>query len=300
MANAKTDFSISVNVNPDTSNVQKTLNQRTFIIRADIRTRDAEASIQRLNNLIQNTGRLDGFERINTQIRAGLTGFDQYGNRLNNLTKYTETFKNAIGDTTQRITVMTERGRVLSSSFQTISNGVREITTDTRTATQTINGLENKITVVGKTITDTAGNTRTVIERTREWTDANGKLNKEVQTLNERGEQLAPTIRTVSNDIKKAGDSAQESSNEVKTFGQSLSDAFERLTRYYLASLPIQLVRKAISETITTVKEFDSALIEFKKVSDLAGDSLTQYTQKLAEMGKETGSTMQAMVEAAT
>ena len=73
-----------------------------------------------------------------------------------------------------------------------------------------------------------------------------------------------------------------------------------RLVRYYIASLPIQMVRKGIQEAITTVKEFDSALVEFRKVSDLAGESLTKYVAKLAEMGEVTGSTMQSMVEAAT
>ena len=82
--------------------------------------------------------------------------------------------------------------------------------------------------------------------------------------------------------------------------GGALSRALTTLTQYYLASLPIRAVRTAIQETITTLKEFDSALIEFRKVSDLAGESLTNYVAKLAEMGEVTGSTMQAMVEAAT
>ena len=64
--------------------------------------------------------------------------------------------------------------------------------------------------------------------------------------------------------------------------------------------MPIRAVQTAITETISTVKDFDSALIEFRKVSDLAGDSLTKYVAKLAEMGEVTGSTMQAMVEAST
>ena len=56
----------------------------------------------------------------------------------------------------------------------------------------------------------------------------------------------------------------------------------------------------SVDEVDDVVKEFDSTLVEFRKVSDLAGDSLTAYTQKLAEMGEATGSTMTAMVSAAT
>lgn len=309
MAIAKTDFSISANVSADTSQVQKTLNQQKFIIRADIRTNDAEQSIKRLNNLTQNTSNLfqNGFERINTTIKTGQVGFDAYGNKLQNLTKYTETFKNAIGDVQQRITVMTEKGRILSSSTQTVANGISNITTETRTATQTINGLENKITVVGKTMTDTAGNTQTVIERTREWTDASGRLNKEITVTNEQGQQLAPTITKVSDATNKAANanknltsSAEKANYGVRNLGWTLSDAFSRLANFYLASLPLRALQDGISNTITTVKEFDNALIEFRKVSDLAGEGLTDYIAKLAEMGEVTGSTMQAMVEAAT
>ena len=309
MAIAKTDFSISANVSADTSQVQKTLNQQRFIIRADIRTNDAEQSIRRLNNLTQNTSNLfqNGFERINTTIKTGQVGFDAYGNRLQNLTKYTETFKNAIGDVQQRITVMTEKGRILSSSTQTVANGISNITNETRTATQIIDGFKNTITVVGKTMTDTAGNTQTVIERTREWTDADGRLNKEITVTNEQGQQLAPTITKVSDATNKATNanknltsSVQKANYGVKNLGWTLSDAFSRLSNFYLASLPLRVLQDGISGAINTLKEFDSALIEFRKVSDLAGESLTNYISKLAEMGELTGSTMQAMVEAAT
>ena len=64
--------------------------------------------------------------------------------------------------------------------------------------------------------------------------------------------------------------------------------------------MPIRALQNGISNAVETVKEFDSALIEFRKVSDLAGESLTRYVAKLAEMGEITGSTMQAMVEAST
>ena len=309
MATAKTDFSISANVSADTSQVQKTLNQQKFIIRADIRTNDAEKSVQRLNNLTQNTSSLfqNGFERINTTIKTGQTGFDAYGNKLQNLTKYTETFKNAIGDVQQRITVMTEKGRILSSSTQTVANGISNITTETRTATQTINGLENKITVVGKTMTDTAGNTQTVIERTREWTDASGRLNTEITTLNEHGEQLAPTITKVSDATNKAskanqnlGNSATQANKQMKGLGWTLSDAFKRLSNFYLASLPIKAFQSAITDATEIVKNFDSAITEMGKVSDYSGEQLRKYTQDLADLGTEVARTQTEMTEAAT
>lgn len=46
--------------------------------------------------------------------------------------------------------------------------------------------------------------------------------------------------------------------------------------------------------------EFDEALTEFKKVSDLSGDSLDSYTKKLGQMGEEVARTRTEMVAAST
>ena len=132
------------------------------------------------------------------------------------------------------------------------------------------------------------------------FTDAEGRLVEQTQTLDNAQQKVAHNTRTVSDGFKETANSAQKATKETRTFGQALGDAISRLAKYYIASLPIQMVRKGIQEAITTIKNFDSALIEFRKVSDLAGESLTNYVAKLAEMGEITGSTMQAMVEAST
>lgn len=298
MANAKTDFSISATVRPDTSQVQRTLDHTRFRtnVTLDIDTHMVQ---DRINNLFQGNV-LNGFERINTKIQTGLRGFDEYGNAVRGLIKYTETFKNAIGDVRETVTLLNQNGKVLGQSTETVARGIQEMTTDTRQYNVVLNGLDTTITKVTKTWTDTAGATRQVIETTKEWTDANGRLNTEIETTDERGQQLAPVVKTVSDNIRQTGTQAQQTSRQVNTLGQSFANAFRNLTQYYLASLPIRAMQKAISETIETLKDFDSALIEFRKVSDLAGDSLTQYVAKLAEMGEVTGSTMTAMVEAST
>lgn len=46
---------------------------------------------------------------------------------------------------------------------------------------------------------------------------------------------------------------------------------------------------KAISSMAEQTKKLDSAQTEFKKVSDLSGKSLDDYTKKLADMGKQVG-----------
>ncbi len=56
-------------------------------------------------------------------------------------------------------------------------------------------------------------------------------------------------------------------------------------------------VLKSFANEILTV---DKSLTEFKKVSDLQGDSLDKYVKKLQVMGREVGRTGSEMVDAAT
>ena len=145
------------------------------------------------------------------------------------------------------------------------------------------------------------------IKTIEEFTNAQGKLVQQTRVTDENLKKVVEDEQKISDATNNASKSNQnfatstkQAANDTKTFGQSLSDAMSRLVKYTVAMLPIQAIRKAISEAIVTIQEFDSALIEFRKVSDLAGESLTRYVAKLAEMGEITGSTMQAMVEAST
>ena len=307
MATAKTDFSISANVIADTSQVQKTLNQdqKKWKIKAqlDVDTKMAETKVK---NLFQSSS-LNGFDRINTKIKTNVTGIDEYGNKVKGVIKYTETFKNSIGDVYEKMTLLTKGGQVVGQSLEKIQNGISNITTDTRTATQTINGFENKITTVTKTMTDTANQTRTVVETTREWTDASGRLNTEITTTNAQGEQLAPTITKVTDATNKAssanknlGNSATQASKQMQGLGWTLTDAFKRLANFYLASLPLKAFQTAITNTTEIVKNFDAAITEMGKVSSYSGEELRKYTQDLADLGAEVARTQTEMTEAAT
>ena len=120
-------------------------------------------------------------------------------------------------------------------------------------------------------------------------TSADGKLQGVVKTMtkfNAQGRELNTTIT--------------QSARNVKTWGQNFADSFEKVLRFGTITAIIGAFTSAMADAVKVVKEFDDTLVEFRKVSDLSGDSLTAYTQKLAEMGEVTGSTMTSMVAAAT
>ena len=125
-------------------------------------------------------------------------------------------------------------------------------------------------------------------------------FNKEVKQSSQNLSETAKTAKQASGSITNLGEVTSKAGTQAKSLGQSFGDIVTKVGKFYLATKPIQMMQQAFDEAIETVKEFDDTLVEFRKVSDLSGDSLTAYTQKLAEMGEVTGSTMTSMVAAAT
>ena len=125
-------------------------------------------------------------------------------------------------------------------------------------------------------------------------------FNKEVKQSSQNLSETAKTAKQASGSITNLGEATSKAETQAKSLGQSFGDIVTKVGKFYLATKPIQMMQQAFDEAIETVKEFDDTLVEFRKVSDLSGDSLTAYTQELAKMGEVTGSTMTAMVSAAT
>ena len=125
-------------------------------------------------------------------------------------------------------------------------------------------------------------------------------FNKEVKQSSQNLSETAKTAKQASGSITNLGEVTSKAGTQAKSLGQSFGDIVTKVGKFYLATKPIQMMQQAFDEAIETVKEFDNTLVEFRKVSDLSGDSLTAYTQELAKMGEVTGSTMTAMVSAAT
>lgn len=137
------------------------------------------------------------------------------------------------------------------------------------------------------------------------------KLRKQLETVGEKttlnikvkasaGE--IPQLKTEIKDLDKATESATSTSvkldNATKSVSKSqrsLASDFATTTakvlKFNLSTKAIQLFYTAIDEAKKAVFDFDFALTEFKKVSDLSGESLDSYTKKLGELGTEVART---------
>nr|DAJ50615.1 MAG TPA: minor tail protein [Caudoviricetes sp.] len=88
--------------------------------------------------------------------------------------------------------------------------------------------------------------------------------------------------------------------SNVKSLGSQFVETTKKVAEFGLSTSAISLFTNGVQSAVTTVKEFDDAVTELKKVSDLSGDSLDSYTQKLGEMGTTVARTRTEMTEAAT
>lgn len=80
-------------------------------------------------------------------------------------------------------------------------------------------------------------------------------------------------------EVGKLGKATEEADNKAKAAGLT----------YQQYRLILDNCAKAITSMAEQTKKLDSTQTEFKKVSDLSGKSLDDYTKKLANMGKQVG-----------
>lgn len=126
-------------------------------------------------------------------------------------------------------------------------------------------------------------------KETTKLKDAQGNLYTVMTKTGASGENLGHTFTT-----------ATKATKELANSGNTLFNVFKKVVEFGVVTDIIQAVSRAMQYAVESVFELDAAVTEFKKVSDLSGDALDDYTKKLGEMGQEVARTRAEMVDAAT
>lgn len=140
------------------------------------------------------------------------------------------------------------------------------------------------IAAVGKEANRTAAGVR----RLNAAVDTTGKSVKKIE-----GKKLAGAYTSV-------GKGAKEATSNVKTFGSTTLDVTKKVIQFGAVTAAIRGVTTGMGAMVQEVFTLDSALTEFKKVSDLTNDELKDYTKQAYEAGEATAKTGVEMIEAAT
>lgn len=114
----------------------------------------------------------------------------------------------------------------------------------------------------------------------------------------QQAEQLGQNLRTAGDNFNSigSGGGGNNANNQLLQLTQGAQNASEQIrgtaTAVEESTLSYQEWNVVLNACIDTIKSFaeqtfemDSALTDFKKVSDLSGDSLDQYVNKLQDLG---------------
>lgn len=139
-------------------------------------------------------------------------------------------------------------------------------------------------------------NGQQAIRTVNTFKDKIGQTVREVQTFNTVTGKTSSEIRSVSLNIEKAN-------KALNPFGAGLQDLIKtgaKVAVFSVLASAINSVKDAMASTIDVVKDFDDALTEFKKVSDLSGEALSDYAKQLGELGATVARTRTELLEGAT
>jgi hypothetical protein len=130
-------------------------------------------------------------------------------------------------------------------------------------------------------------NGQQAIKTVNTFKDKIGQTVREVKTFNTVTGKTSSEIRSVSLSVEKAN----KALNPFTTGLSNLLKTGAKVAVFSVLTAGIMAVRNAFASTITIIKDFDKALTELKKVSDLRGKDLQEYTKQLGELGATVGRT---------
>lgn len=143
---------------------------------------------------------------------------------IKNVTKYTD----AQGNTSKVIRETNKYGEQIVTTFIKVRQANGDLVTETTKYNETLGKLESS---------------------SREVVVDEERLAKEA-------EKVAEAERKAQEQARKLAEEQNKAKTSTNSLGQSFSDMIKKLSAYYLASMPIRAVTKALSESVQIVKQF--------------------------------------------
>lgn len=125
-------------------------------------------------------------------------------------------------------------------------------------------------------------------------------LDTSSQTLERSTQRVNTGLSNTARSARSTADAFNHTSNHGKTFSKLMTDITKKVLAFGGVTAVIMKVRNAMAEAVQITKDYDAALTDFKKVSDLSGDSLENYSKKLGKYGEDVYRTRTEMLQSAT
>jgi len=125
-----------------------------------------------------------------------------------------------------------------------------------------------------------------VVKQVDKWQSGNNQIITQVSKIDKKTGELNTTLKTVNTSADK--------------INQSFGDIVVKVSKFLLATTIISGFTSAIYGAVDAVVKLDSSLIELRKVSDLSGESLKQYTKDAFDLAEQMSTTATNVVDATT
>lgn len=265
-------------------------------------------------NVVATTKYNKSGEQIGETTKKIYKNLNQTNEDLKVVTQSTKRYTDEQGRSIEETTRYNKAGKQVGDTIKKVSETLKQVEKDTKVVTQTTKNYVDEqgraiqetkkynksgeqvgetLRKVSETIKQTEKDTKVVTQTTDKYTDAQGRQVTEIKKYNKAGEQVGETLKKIKNVTKEA-----EEGN--KSFGQSFLEVITKSAKLYLTLLPIQLLRKGISQAVESITTMDASLVELRKVSDLTGSSLDSFTQDAFVMAKRLSTTASNVTDAVT
>lgn len=125
---------------------------------------------------------------------------------------------------------------------------------------------------------------------------ADGSLKETIKYANNLGKGFT----TVNGQIKSISTNMQSASTRVGQLGKDFVETTGKVLKFGASTAIIGLFTAGVAEANQSVKEMDASLIELRKVTDLSGDGLKNFTQDAFDMARELHTTASNVTDAVT
>lgn len=146
----------------------------------------------------------------------------------------------------------------------------------------------------------TVGSNTTVNIKVNADTKAIDNLKTSINSTSKEIKDYASSSSTASQANEQISVSADKASKSTKSLGADFVDTTLKVAKFGASTAVIGVFYSAIQEAKEAILDFNSAMTEFTKVSDLSDEQLSSYIDKLGELGEVTGRSQTQMLEAAT
>lgn len=128
-----------------------------------------------------------------------------------------------------------------------------------------------------------------------------GKATKGVKGLNGQLIQTNKNIKKLNGkNLTSVASASEKSAKGMRSFGAETLGVTKKVIQFGAITAIIRGVTSGLGDMVKNVYDLDGALTEFKKVSDLSGKGLEQYTDQAYKVGKTVARTGTEMIQAAT